>query len=438
MVFNFKELLAPKLNKKFLLTVSAVSILSALAVPTYDWLKRPEVLNGIGEFVSGKPWLTKEALASAIGDSARFYRFPTEIDFEIGLNKTGNPKQAALGKQTVHAVLEYTFEPKLQQAMEDLIQSYSPDYGAFVAIDASTGKVLSMVSYSNRPEVKSNLALRATFPSASVFKMVTAAAAIAERNFSPDTVISFNGANHSLYRGNVLNTRVTRWTRSMTLKTAFAKSVNTVFGKIGAFKLEPAELREYADRFGFNRKIAADLPVEEGHAPVSDDPWSRAETASGFTRENTMSPMQGALMAAAIANDGVMMEPYVVKSVFSADGTELYAAQPKVFNQAVDPNTAAELRELMKETVARGTSHKSFRGFFKKDFADIDVGGKTGSLTGDNPAGKYDWFVGFANDGNRKIAFASLTIHEKFWKVKSSYLVRRAIETYFGKGQHKL
>ncbi len=414
--------------------VASVFVLAIVTVTgIFHWLRRPEIRQGIGEVISGKPTLTRETLAEAIGDSAKFYHFPTETDFEIGFNKTGNPKEPGIGKQTVHAVIQYSFDPVLQESMENLFRTYKPDYGAFVAIDAKTGQILSMVSYSTRGSERGNLALRATFPSASVFKVVTAAAAIAERNFSPDTVISFNGANHTLYRSNVLNSRVTRWTRSMTLKTAFAKSVNTVFGKIGAFTVAAADLRNYADRFGFNRRITSDLPVEEGHAPVPEDPWGRAATASGFTRENTMSPLQGALIAATIANDGVMMEPFVVRSVYSADGNELYSAQPKVLNQVVSVKTAAEIRELMKETVARGTSHKSFRGFFKKDYANIEVGGKTGSLTGNDPQGKYDWFVGFANEGERRIAFASLTIHEKLWRVKSSYLVRKAIETHFKK-----
>lgn len=417
------------------ITLSFTSLAMLVFVSLYTWVKHPQVQQGFQEVISGKPTLTKETLAGMIANSARFYRFPTEMDFELGWNKSGVPKEAAFGKQVVHGVIQYSFDPQLQESMENLFQTYKPDYGAFVAMDASTGEILSMVSYSTRGNELGNLALRATFPSASVFKVVTAAAAISERNFSPETVIFFNGANHTLYRRNILNGGVSHGSRAMTLKTAFAKSVNTVFGKIGAWTMAPSELQNYADRFGFNRSIHADLPVEEGRAPVPADPWQRAATASGFTRENTMSPLQGALIAATVANDGVMMEPFVVKSVHGEDGSPLYSAQPKVLNQAVTSKAAQEIRELMKETVTHGTSHKSFRGFFRKKFADLEVGGKTGSLTGDDPAGKYDWFVGFANDGKRKIAFASLTIHEKFWKVKSSYLVRKAIETYFKKNK---
>lgn len=402
-------------NKGKLALLAALGTAASCAV-----LKHPEnpaeILTDIPVLGQKQELLTKEKLAEALKDSAPFYKFPTEMELETG-----------------KAVLEYAFDPKLQDSMEDLFRSYKPDYGAFVAIDAATGQVLSMVSYSARGKNPQggNLALRASFPSASVFKVVTAAAAIETRKYHADTLVSFNGANHTLYRSNVLKNNVTRWTRYTTLKSAFAKSINTVFGKIGAFAVAPEQLKEYAHRFGFNQEIQADFPVEQGKAPISDDPWERAESASGYTRDNTMSPLQGAMIAAAIANDGVMMEPYIVRSVYTVDGKEVYSAKPRMAAQSVDRRTAMEMKDLMKETVTHGTSQKSFRGFFRREYSQLTVGGKTGSLTGLEPRGKYDWFVGYADAGNRRIAVAALTIHEKLWRVKSSYVARKAFESYF-------
>jgi cell division protein FtsI/penicillin-binding protein 2 len=329
------------------------------------------------------------------------------------------------------AIVQYSFDPLLQHEMGELFKSYKPDYGAFVAMDASTGRVLSMVSYTANGNVPQNLATRASFPSASVFKVVTAAAAIEQKNFSPESVISYNGRNHTLYKSNIFKDHLNRWTRYITLKEAFARSINTVFAKIGAFTVGPFNMRNYAERFGFDRKILADFPVEEGHASLPDDQWGLAEASSGYTVENTMSPLQGALIAAAVANDGVMMQPYLVESIFDGQGEQIYSADPQVEEVSVDSKTAAEIRVLMKETVAHGTSSKSFRGFFKHGFAELEVGGKTGSLTGTLPPGKYDWFIGFARNGKRKIAVAALTIHEKLWRVKSSFLARKAFESYF-------
>ncbi len=363
--------------------------------------------------------ITKDRLADAMGPFTKTYEFPDELEMDLGKAQRARLK------------VQYTFDAKLQKTMEALFKSYSPDYGAFVALDAESGKVLSLISYSREKAPSDHLALRASFPSASVFKVVTATAAIESRKIAPETVIPFNGRNHTLYKGQILKSGITRWTHFITFKDAFAHSINTVFGKVGAFTVGSSGLRTYADRFGFNRKIAADLPVQEGRAPIPDDTWGLAETASGYTVENTMSPLQGALMAAAVANNGVMMEPFVVQSLSKADGSSVYLGAPKVAGVTMDSSTAHQVRKLMKETVLHGTSKGSFRGFFKSSLALLDVGGKTGSLTGYSPKGKYDWFVGYAGSPNQKIAVAALTIHEKQWRVKSSYLARRAIESFY-------
>lgn len=364
--------------------------------------------------------ISKAEIARLLEEPAKKAHFPTELKTQV------------LGNETP-VVLQYSFNAQLQDQMEKLMRMYRPDYGAIVALDPVSGRILSLVSFvQNDPDFREeNLALRATFPSASVFKVVTAAAAIAEKQFSPNTMVSFNGRNHTLYRSHVLREQHTRWTRHIPFKDAFALSVNTVFGRLGAMVLGPDQLRRYADRFGFNRAIAADLPVQAGRAEITEDAWELAETASGYTRSNTMSPLQGAMIAASVVNEGKMMEPYVVRSVHAMDGAQLYSAQPTVASVAVDPETAAQIRELMRATVTRGTSKRSFRGFFRGQMRELDVGGKTGSLTGTDPYGKYDWFVGYGDDGENKIAIAALTVHKKLWRVKSSYLARRAIEVYF-------
>lgn len=364
--------------------------------------------------------MTKAVLTQALSETTTDEGFPTELKLPVD------------GKDTP-VIVQYAFDGKLQETMEKLFRQYRPDYGAFVALDAATGRVLALISHGqiDRQRLIENMALRASFPSASIFKIVTAAAAIAEKNFSAETIIPFNGRSHTLYRSAILRDKQTRWTRYITLKDAFAQSVNPVFGKIGAFTVGAAELRNYADRFGFNRRIASDIPMQEGKADIRDDAWSLAESASGFTRDNTMSPLQGALIAAAVVNNGTMMEPWVIDSVHSLDGTPLYAAEPAIARQSVNERTAHEVRKLMQQTVVKGTSRKSFRGFFRGDMRELEVGGKTGSLSGKDPVGKYDWFIGYADNGKHKMAIAALTVHKHYWKVKSSYLARRAIEEYF-------
>ncbi len=191
-------------------------------------------------------------------------------------------------------------------------------------------------------------------------------------------------------------------------------------------------LQEYASRFGFNNEINGDIPVNSGTTAIDHgDEWSVAEAASGYTRSNTMSPLQGAMIAATIVNDGKMVKPYLVESVNNENGILMYAAEPEEIDQVITSRTASQMRILMRETVKSGSARKSFRKFFKGDMAQVDVGGKTGTLNGFEPKGTYDWFVGYGELNGRKIAYATLCINVEKWYVKSSNFARMVLESYF-------
>lgn len=392
--------------------LAAIGLYSAYLTRDH-WIGPASVVLGI------KPKITKVEIAHALEAKGVEVELPKDITLDL----KGRPYPVSV---------EYTTHQGLTDEMTKLLRQYKPDYGAFVAVDATTGKILSLISYAQDTKwVPENLALRATFPSASVFKVVTAAAAISERKMSAGSIVSFNGRAHTLYKRNIFKDDTNRWTTHMTLKDAFARSVNAVFGKLGVFIVGPTGLKSYAEKFGFNRKFPSDLPVQEGKASITEDPWEIAEAASGFTKLNTMSPLQGALIAAAIANDGKLMEPYIVSNLINADNEVVYTGVPKLSSVVIEPNAAAEMKILMAETVTSGTSHGAFRGFKKGALGYVDVGGKTGSLTGNNPEGRYDWFVGYGTFGEHRLAVASLVISKEYWKVKSSYLARKAIEVFF-------
>lgn len=328
--------------------------------------------------------------------------------------------------------INYTIDSRLQAVADKLVKAYRPEYAAIVMMDAETGALLSVVNYSQFA-TDSNLALQATFPAASIFKIVTAAAAVDQNILGPESEIPFHGSDHTLYRRNVYSQTTTRWTRNMTLSDAFARSVNTVFGKIGMFMLSPSHLEEYSRRFLFNQSIETDVPLKSGRMqmPLTSD-WERAELASGFNRISQMSPIQGALMAASIANDGTMMRPYLVRSVRDEEGSRLYLHSPELLGTPVRPETSASLRTMMQKTVQKGTSRGTFRDLLrKKAFRDVEFGGKTGSLMSLSPKGKCDWFVGYGRSANHRVAISIVTIHGEYWRVKSSYLARSLFEQYF-------
>lgn len=395
-----------------------------LALIATIFFSRTGASTSVQEIISGQSGgnaagYSKDLLANQIGASIRNNEYPSNYQFNVA-------------GSTQSTKVQYTIHEPSQAMMKKILGQYKPDYGAFVAMDAKTGRILAMVSHSAARADGDNLALKASFPAASIFKVVTASAALDLDKANPETVVPFNGALHTLYKRNLESTEQNRWTRKMTMREAFARSVNVFFAKLGLFYVGPQNLHMYAERFLFNHPIHADIPVQTGYARFSlDDPFSVASAASGFTRETTMSPIQGALIAAAVANDGVMMEPYIIDALQADDGRVVYQGEQKQASVVFEPRVAEGLRELFYETVRAGTSRKSFRQIVRRSsYGDVEFGGKTGSLTGKDPAGKCDWFVGYARYHDQRIAVAALTVNERKWKVKSSMLANLFFQNY--------
>lgn len=346
------------------------------------------------------------------------------------------PVSATAPVQANGLTVHYWIDPRLQETMDQLFKRSKVLYGAFVAIDAKTGQVLAMTSYGMPGQ---NLNLRATFPAASVFKIVTAAAAIESGRFAHNSLIPVKGSFHTLYRQNVLQAggldpmHSPRYARLISFEDALAKSVNSVFGKIGLFGVGANGLRNVAERFFFGKSLPFDMPVDASRVTIPDDGFGVAESASGFTRQNTLSPLHGALIAATVANEGVMMEPGIVSQVVDAKGNSVYQFEPKSLGSVIDKSTASQLSMMMHRTITNGTSRRAFRNLHRSlALSDVFLGGKTGSLNGSDPAGRYDWFVGFGERGKSRIALAALCIHGKYYGIKASQIAREAFQTYFG------
>jgi penicillin-binding protein A len=348
---------------------------------------------------------------------------PPEI--EVPLFKNDEARQIA----RVHSTLDENYA----RIIRGYFERYRPDYGAIAVLNPDTGAILAMESYVKDPEETNlgHLPLRAPFPAASVFKIVTAAAAIDQGKAYAETVISYNGRNHTLYRKNVSDQAVTRWTQHVTLREAFGKSINVVFGKLGLFQVGHSDLTRYAENFHFNKDFQSELKIEKSRFII--DPtnmWQLVESAAGFTNRTTLSPVHGALIASAILNDGVMPTPYVVNSIVSPKGETLYEGRPQELDTVMVSYSARQMQLLMQETVTHGTSRKPFRGL-ANDESDFVVGGKTGSLDGQTLSGRTDWFVGYASHNDLRLAVGVVTVHKKYWTIKSSMLARLFFEDVF-------
>jgi len=316
---------------------------------------------------------------------------------------------------TARFTVQTTLEPGLQQHLSDRLDRKNSRSIGIVALDPADGRVLAMAGY-DRTDPAANPCLDSRFPAASVFKIVTAAAAIEARDLGAQSVLSWDGGKYTLYKSQ-LRAAVSRKPNQLTLKDSFAQSVNPVFGRIGALMLGRNLLESYAQAFGFNREIEFEQPVRPSRVELTDNAFELAEVASGYNRTTRISPLHGALMAAAVVNAGRLVEPSVVDRVTDTAGRTVYQRRPGQGERVVDARTAAELAEMMRATVQSGTAHKQFQKHHAdRVLAQLEIGGKTGSMGDDEPDMRYDWFVGFArgHQPSRQMVFAVVVVHEDF------------------------
>jgi peptidoglycan glycosyltransferase len=363
-------------------------------------------------------------------------RFETAADFlsRCRPTLTGDRDTFETGSTTL--VTCYSLDSVLQNDIRRLLKRYRPRYGAAVVMDPGSGRVLALVSYrhDNAPAIGEHLYLRNVFPAASIYKTVTAAAAIEKARYSARTRVPVVGRSHTLYRYQ-LKKSAEPW-NERTFEDAFAYSINSVFARIGMNDIGRRAFERYSRQFGFNTAIPFDLPVDPSRVSVPDDTsYAMAELASGFNRATTLSPLHGALIAAAIAEDGRMPSPHVVDSVCRLDdGSCLYRSRPSVWKTSMSPPAARELRNMMSRVTSIGTCRKAFRVLRQCGWsAAMHYGGKTGSLDVDS-LGKIDWFIGFAtaeNPPGRTLAVAVVTVHGRQWTVHSSFIGAEIFRRYF-------
>ncbi|MCK5922455.1 MAG: hypothetical protein KAG66_16045, partial [Methylococcales bacterium] len=159
---------------------------------------------------------------------------------------------------------------------------------------------------------------------------------------------------------------------------------------------------------------------------------------AGYTRRNTLSPIHGAVLAASIANGGKLISPSIVQSVTNERNQVLYTLGKPQSIDVLSAQSAQSMQTLMRATISSGTGRKSFRTMSKKKYGDVIRGGKSGHLSGATPKGQYDWFIGYAERGKQKIAYAMLCINKEKWYVKSARFAREALEHFFKVDRSKM
>jgi peptidoglycan glycosyltransferase len=329
------------------------------------------------------------------------------------------------GEEPRGGAVRLTIDPAAQQAAWDGLTDEGFK-GAVVAIDVQTGAILAMVStpsYDPNPmashsfEVQQatrdalaadpdkpdlNRAIAQRLPPGSVFKLVTAAAALESGQFEPDTEVP-GPADYDLpLSSDTLPNQSGEacLDGTPTLTEALRISCNTAFAYLGN-ELGDDALREQAERFGFGTQPLTndDMNAATSVFPADPDEPQTALSAIGqFDVQAT--PLQMAMVSAAIANDGVLMEPYLVREVSGPDlVSPIERTEPEERTRAVSPETAEELTQMMVDVVENGTGENA-------RIDGIQVAGKTGTAQSSPDRPPFAWFTSFAPADEPSVAVA--------------------------------
>ncbi|MCK5696090.1 MAG: PbpA, partial [Desulfobacula sp.] len=303
-----------------------------------------------------------------------------------------------------------------------------------VVMEADTGKIIAMTGF-DLQNPNTNPCIDSDYPAASIFKIVTAAAAVETLNYTPQTQLYFNGNKYTLYKRQLRDVK-NKYTYKISFSRAFAESVNPIFGKIGKNYLGKEKLEFYADAFGFNQIVQSELPFVSGNFETNDKNYHLAELGCGFNNDTMISPIFGAMLTSAVVNSGKVMLPSIVEHVTNFDGEIIYKHKKAIYKTAISPQTAATMMKLMERTISKGTARKSFRGASRdKVLSKLVIGGKTGSLYNKKHTIKYDWFTGFGKEKetNKKIVLSIVVGHRKYIGTRATTYAKMILKQYFKK-----
>ncbi|HEY4976914.1 MAG TPA: penicillin-binding protein 2 [Gaiellaceae bacterium] len=311
-------------------------------------------------------------------------------------------------------------------------QALGSNCGAAVAIEPSTGRVLALVTsptynpndveghFDRIRKIRSSscspaspLLDRATqglYPPGSAFKTVTAAAALDTGRFTPSSI--FHDPGYCIEYGqqvrNFSDQSGPEVFGTLSLATGFQNSVNSVFCNIGK-TLGINTLMNYARRFGFDNKPSIDLPSDALAAsglykrslllnPSEEEHYGDPGRTAFGQDKLLVTPLQMAIVAATIANNGTLMRTHLVDRVRRSNGG-LVRIKPETLGQAIKPETALELTQMMESVVTSGTGTAAA-------IPGVKVAGKTGTAENGTGQPNTTWFISFAPADAPRVAVA--------------------------------
>ena len=335
-----------------------------------------------------------------------------------------------------------TLDPELQHVAYEGLAASVTGRGAVVAINPRNGEILALASSpafdpnnidETFPELQSdpdapliNRATQSLYPPGSTFKVITAAAAL-QAGVSPSKTF-FDDGTYELPGYTVHNFRGKEYGQ-VSFTQALVFSINAIFAKIGVEIVGAQALAEMAYDFGFgDAHEDFPLPVSASNLGMPPSQWTDGTTAQTAFGQGQVSSnaFQMALVAAAIANDGEMMEPRLVREIRSPDGIILDRPTPSVRYSSLPAGTAQTLNGMMQKVVTEG-------GLTTAEISGVAVAGKTGTAeSGNGPP--HSWWIAFAPAENPEIAICAMVENGGRGDMAALPLADSVMEAYLKSG----
>lgn len=299
-----------------------------------------------------------------------------------------------------------TIDTQVQSKARELLEE-NAERGSIVVMNPKTGEIYALVSLpdfnamsvaedwnslqENKAGALLNRSINGRYPPGSTFKVITAASILEgnmDLNYEDKGIQTIDGRDFKNAEGAVYG--------NVDLKDAMTHSVNTYFVSKGA-ALGKDKLGSTADQFYFNKKIPFDLPVSPSVFDYKNNIPKTTLAASAIGQGDVLvTPLHMAMVASAVANDGKMMEPILVREVEDPKGKSIRKHDAKVLQESIGEETAKTLNEYMISVVENGTGKRAAMRRTK-------VAGKTGSA--ENASGEnHAWFIGYAPANDPQVA----------------------------------
>ena len=419
-----------------------------------DWVVRGEILSSDGRVLA-------QTNVDENGGETRYYPYDSMFSHVVGYSTRGKTGLEALGnfylltshvnlaEQVINELSSVknlgdnvitTLDVDLQKAAYDALGSRK---GAVVAMEPDTGKILAMVS---KPDYNPNTlaadwdalvagdnsegqllnrAAQGLYPPGSTFKIVTALEYIRENpeNFR-DYRFDCSGFFH--YEDYTIKCYHETAHGSQDFVRAFANSCNGAFANL-ALTLDLGRLKTTADQLLFDTPLPVAIPYSQSAYTLTPDgdTWQILQTSIG-QGQTQMTPIHGGMIAAAIANGGTLMKPYLIDHVENVGGDVIKKFMPQSYGNLMTAEESSSLTELMRAVVTEGTGSAVRTDAYT-------VAGKTGSAEFDKDKETHAWFIGFAPAEHPKLVVSVIVEEGGSGGKTAAPIARSLFDTYFSR-----